>query len=91
VFDTHDEAALITPSAHPKQRALLQLDLAAGHMATGRLEAGYVLATQAVETGLRYRSGRVVERARVFRRAYSSHTPPRIIRDFDEKLHGVYM
>jgi transcriptional regulator with XRE-family HTH domain len=91
IFTRGDEASAISASSHSKQRALLQLDIASGHLAAGRLEVGYVLATQAVETGLRYRSGRVVERARVFRRAHSSHTPPRIVRDFDEKLHGVYM
>ncbi|HEY5833215.1 hypothetical protein [Streptomyces sp.] len=57
----------------------------------GRLEAGYVLAGQAVEAGLRYRSGRVVDRARIFRRSYSSSTPPKTVRDFAEKLHGVYL
>jgi transcriptional regulator with XRE-family HTH domain len=91
VFGAHTDGAAATSSVHTKQRALLQLDLAAGHMAAGRLEAGYVLATQAVETGLRYRSGRVIERARIFRRAYTSSTPPKIVRDFDERLHGVYM
>jgi hypothetical protein len=91
VFGAHTDGAAVTSSAHTKQHALLQLDLAAGHMAAGRLEAGYVLATQAVETGLRYRSGRVIERARTFRRAYTSSTPPKIVRDFDERLHGVYL
>lgn len=91
VFGSHNAVSVATSSAHAKQRALLQLDLAAGHMAGGRLEAGYVLATQAVEAGLRYRSGRVVDRARIFRRSYSSSTPPRIVRDFDDKLHGVYL
>ncbi|WP_229852705.1 DNA-binding protein [Streptomyces albospinus] len=91
VFGTYDDTAPPGSSAHAKQQALRQLDLASGHMAAGRLEAGYVLATQAVEAGLRYRSGRVVERARVFRRAYSSTTPPKIVRDFDDRLHGVYL
>lgn len=91
VFGSQNGVAVATSSAHAKQRALLQLDLAAGHLASGRLEAAYLLAAQAVETGLRYRSGRVVDRARIFRRAYTSSTPPKIVRDFDEKLHGVYL
>lgn len=91
VFGSQSAVAVATSSAHTKQRALLQLDLAAGHVAGGRLEAGYLLATQAVETGLRYRSGRVVDRARLFRRSYSSRTPPRVVREFDEKLHGAYL
>ncbi|WP_405599694.1 helix-turn-helix transcriptional regulator [Streptomyces sp. NBC_01410] len=91
VFGRHDDRATAMPSAHAKQHALLQLDFAAGHQAAGRLEAAYVLATQAVESGLRYRSGRVVERARVFRRAYTSSTPPKVVRTFDDRLHGVYL
>lgn len=91
VFGTHDETASVMSSAHAKQRALLQLDLAAGHQAAGRLEAAYVLATQAVEAGLKYRSGRIVERARVFRRAYTPSTPPKVVREFDDRLHGVYL
>jgi hypothetical protein len=91
VFGSYDEAAAAMSTAHAKQRALLQLDTATGHQAAGRLEAGYALATQAVEAGLRYRSGRVIERARVFRRAYASATPPKIVRDFDDRLHGVYL
>lgn len=89
VFEAQNEASV--SSAHAKQRALLQLDLACGHLAAGRLDAAYALATQAVEAGLRYRSGRVIERAQVFRRAYTSRTPPKIVRDFDDRLHGVYL
>lgn len=90
IFDG-DEAALVASATHEKQRALLQLDLASGHMASGRLEIGYLLATRAVESGLRYRSGRIVERARVFRRSYSSRTPPKVVRDFDDRLHDAYL
>jgi hypothetical protein len=69
----------------------LQLDLAFGHLASGRLEIGYLLATRAVESGLRYKSGRIVERARVFRRSYSSRTPPKVVRAFDDRLHDAYL
>ncbi|MGW7002307.1 hypothetical protein ACWGCW_05625 [Streptomyces sp. NPDC054933] len=91
LFGAHNDMVPPASSAHAKQHALRQLDLASGHLAAGRLEAAYVLATQAVEAGLCYRSGRVVERARVFRRAYSSTTPPKIVRDFDDRLYGVYL
>ncbi|WP_237694905.1 DNA-binding protein [Streptantibioticus cattleyicolor] len=91
VFGARDDGAAVMPTAHAKQRALAQLDVATGHFVAGHVEAAYTLATQAVETGLRYRSGRVVERARGFRRAYSSATPPRIVREFDDRLHDVYM
>lgn len=91
IFGPGDEATLVSTAAHAKQRAILQLDLAAGYMASGRLEVGYLLAIRALETGLHYRSGRVVERARIFRRGYSSKTPPKVVRDFDDGLHGVYL
>ncbi|MGP3947245.1 hypothetical protein [Streptomyces sp. 7N604] len=79
------------PSGHAKQQALLTLDTAAGHLAAGRVDAAFALATRAVETGIQYRSGRVVERARTFRRAITSATPPKVVRDFDDRLHGVYL
>lgn len=78
-------------SGHEKQRALLLLDVATGHMALGRLDGAFSLATRALETGLRYRSGRIVERARTLRRGYSSTTPPRVVRDFDERLSDAFL
>ncbi len=84
-----DAEALAT--GHPKQRALLVLDIAAGHLAAGRLEAAFTLASRAVETGLKYRSGRIVERARAVRRSLTTVSPPKVVRDFDERLYGVYL
>ncbi|MER6009323.1 hypothetical protein [Streptomyces bluensis] len=43
-------------SGHPKQRALVVLDLAVGHLAAGRIEAAFALASRALDTGLQYRS-----------------------------------
>jgi transcriptional regulator with XRE-family HTH domain len=91
VFGAQDDAAGVLSSGHDKQRALLLLDVASGHMAAGRLDGAFALATRAVETGLRYRSGRIVERARALRRGFTSATPPKVVRDFDERLHGVYL
>jgi hypothetical protein len=91
VFSARDEATAAVSSAHAKQHALMQLDLASGHQAAGRLEAAFTLATTAVEAGLRYRSGRIVERARIFRRGYTSSTPPKVVREFDDRLYGVFM
>lgn len=91
VFGAQAEATEAMTFAHAKQRALLQLDMASGHLAAGRLDVGFGLATQAVETGLRYKSGRVVERARILRRTCTSSTPPKVVRDFDDRLHGVYL
>lgn len=84
-----DTQALGTGSA--KQRALVVLDVAAGHLAAGRIEAAFALASRAVETGLQYRSGRIVERARTVRHAVSLTSPPKVVRDFDERLHDVYL
>ncbi|MGW1599930.1 hypothetical protein [Streptomyces eurythermus] len=84
-----DVEALAT--GHAKQRALLVLDIAAGHLAGGRVEAAFALASRALEAGLRYRSGRIVERARGVRRSLTTSSPPKVVRDFDERLHGVYL
>ncbi|MEU7643004.1 helix-turn-helix transcriptional regulator [Streptomyces sp. NPDC039016] len=84
-----DVEALAT--GHAKQRALLILDIAAGHLANGRVDAAFSLAGRALDTGLRYRSGRIVERTRAVRRSLTTATPPKVVRDFDERLHGVYL
>ncbi|KIE24639.1 DNA-binding protein [Streptomyces sp. MUSC 125] len=84
-----DVEALTT--GHAKQRALLVLDIAAGHLAGGRVEAAFALASSALDTGLQYRSGRIVERARAVRRSLTTASPPKVVRDFDERLHGVYL
>ncbi|MFE7976738.1 DNA-binding protein [Streptomyces shenzhenensis] len=84
-----DVEALAT--GHAKQRALLVLDIAAGHLAAGRVDAAFALAPRALDTGLTYRSGRIVERARAVRRTLTTASPPKVVRDFDERLHGVYL
>jgi transcriptional regulator with XRE-family HTH domain len=91
VAASQDDASAALSSSHDKQRALLVLDLAAAHLANGRLDGAFALATRALETGVRYRSGRIIERARSLRRAYASTTPPRVVREFDDRLHGIYL
>ena len=86
---TADTAALAT--GHAKQRALLVLDIAAGHLGAGRVEAAFALASRALDTGIEYRSGRIVERARTVRRTITSASPPKVVKEFDERLHGVYL
>lgn len=85
------EVSSALSSGHEKQRALLTLDVATGHLSTGRLDSAFALATRAVHDGVRLRSGRIVERARAFRRTYTSPTPPGIVRDFDTLLHDTYL
>ncbi|MER5214887.1 hypothetical protein ABT063_31140 [Streptomyces sp. NPDC002838] len=67
------------------------LDIAAGYLAAGRVEAAFVLASRALDAGLTYRSGRIVERARAVRRTLTTASPPKMVRDFDDRLHGVYL
>ena len=86
---TADTDALAT--GHANQRALLVLDIAAGHLAAGRLDAAFALAARAVDTGISYRPGRIVDRARALRRIITSATPPKVVREFDERLHAVYL
>ncbi|WP_431981553.1 hypothetical protein [Streptomyces qinglanensis] len=78
-------------SSRSEHRALLQLDMASGHVAAGRLDGAFTMAARALEVGLRYKSGRIVERARAVRRSYSGATPPKVVRDFDDRLHGVFL
>ncbi|MFD9862603.1 helix-turn-helix domain-containing protein [Streptomyces alboflavus] len=91
VLASLDDATAALSSNHEKQRALLGLDVASGHMASGHLDTAFALATRSLDVGLRLRSGRVVERARSFRRSYSSATPPTIVREFDTRLHDAYL
>ncbi|MFI9718556.1 helix-turn-helix domain-containing protein [Streptomyces sp. NPDC052396] len=91
VLSSVADATAALSSAHEKQRALLTLDVASGHLATGHLDTAFALASQALDTGLRLRSGRVAERARIFRRSYSSSTPPAVVREFDGRLSDAYL
>lgn len=91
VFGAQDEAGPVLASGHGKQRAVYVLDMAMAHLAAGRIDGAFALATQALETGVRYRSGRIVEKARSLRRAYVTASPPRVVRDFDDRLHGVHL
>lgn len=91
VSGAQESAGAVMAAGHEKQRALLTLDLASGHLTGGRLDAAFGLGTRALEIGLRYKSGRIVERARALRRGYTSATPAKIVRDFDERLYGVVL
>ncbi|WP_377267417.1 helix-turn-helix domain-containing protein [Peterkaempfera sp. SMS 1(5)a] len=91
VLTSTQEITTALTSGHEKQRALLTLDVATGNLNSGRVDSAFALAARALQDGLRLRSGRVVERARAFRRAYASTTPPCIVRDFDTLLHDAYL
>ncbi|MFF5304776.1 helix-turn-helix domain-containing protein [Streptomyces sp. NPDC013161] len=85
------EIASALSNGHDKQRALLTLDVAAGYLAAQEVDKAFTLAKRALHEGMRLRSGRITERARVLRRAYSSARPPGIVRDFDDQLHAAYL
>ncbi|MFI6347720.1 helix-turn-helix domain-containing protein [Streptomyces sp. NPDC050560] len=90
VDTAQDDVGEVLASGHEKQRALLLLDLASSRLAAGRVDGAFSLATRALDAGIRYRSGRIVERARAVRRQYPSGAP-RVVRDFDDRLHDVYL
>ncbi|QKW50521.1 helix-turn-helix transcriptional regulator [Streptomyces buecherae] len=91
VFASQDMATTTSTEGREKQGALLTLDIAAGHIAMGRLDGAFSMALQALEIGLRFRSGRIVEQARLLRRSNASPTPPKVVREFDERLHDMYL
>ncbi|MFJ7204779.1 helix-turn-helix domain-containing protein [Streptomyces sp. NPDC098789] len=86
-----DADTTVLATGHAKQRALLLLDIAAGHLAAGRVEAAFALASRALDAGVQYRSGRIVDRARAVRRSYRTASPPKVVREFDERLHDVHL
>ncbi|MGW5002504.1 helix-turn-helix domain-containing protein [Streptomyces hydrogenans] len=83
------EKALAT--GHAKQRALLLLDIASGHLAAGRIDMAFAKAREALETGTQYRSGRIVEAARTLRGKLPTSRPPRTVQEFDEQIRDVYL
>jgi transcriptional regulator with XRE-family HTH domain len=76
-------------AGHAKQRGLLQLDVAEAHSQSGDLEEAIRVAIEAVDLGGRVRSGRIVDRARRFRRHFKGSPAPSIIRDFDDRLQAA--
>ncbi|MFG2961367.1 helix-turn-helix domain-containing protein [Streptomyces sp. NPDC048291] len=78
-------------SGHDKQRALLTLDVALGYLATNELDKAFGLASRALTEGVRLQSGKIVERARAFRRSYNVAVSPAMVRQFDSQLQAIYM
>ncbi|WP_445394793.1 helix-turn-helix domain-containing protein [Streptomyces sp. LE64] len=91
VEESLDDARAALTAGHQKQRALLGLDVASGYLSSGQLDSAFALALRSLDVGVRLRSGRIVERARAFRRAYASTSPPSVVREFDAQLHDVYL
>lgn len=72
----------------PKPRALAQLDQASVLARSGDLDRAGALAVGALTTGRRYRSERVIQRVRTFRRALPATS--RVAAALDESLRAVY-
>ncbi|WP_017569673.1 helix-turn-helix domain-containing protein [Nocardiopsis halotolerans] len=79
-------AEAFTPSrANAKQSAVLQVELASAHAEAGDVDEAFRLAHEALTTGIRFESERVVGRVRGFRRRYSGPRA-RCVADLDDRL-----
>jgi transcriptional regulator with XRE-family HTH domain len=79
----------------PKQRAVLMLDVATAARQqatttrdTARADEAFGLACEALATGVRYGSERVIERSRLFRRSYTGPVTSRVSH-FDRQLAAL--
>ncbi|NKY99284.1 helix-turn-helix domain-containing protein [Nocardiopsis alborubida] len=72
-------------SANPKQSAVLQVELASAHAEAGDVDEAFRLVHEALTTGVRYESERVIGRVRAFRRQHSG-TRARCVADLDDRL-----
>jgi hypothetical protein len=80
----------------PKQRAVIMLEVAtAGRQQatctrdTAQVDEAFGLAAEGLAAGQRYGSERVLERSRLFRRAYTGPVTSRV-RDFDRQLAALW-
>jgi transcriptional regulator with XRE-family HTH domain len=71
--------------ATPKQSAVLQVELASAHAEAGDVDEAFRLVHEALDTGVRFGSERIIGRVRAFRRRYSG-TRARCVADLDERL-----
>jgi transcriptional regulator with XRE-family HTH domain len=76
-------------TGHAKQRGLLQLDLAEAHMQIGEPEEAFRIATDAADLGRNIQSGRIIDRARQFRRHFKGSPAQPIVREFDEQIQSA--
>lgn len=71
--------------ANPKQSAVLQVELASAHAEAGDVDEAFRLAHEALNTGARFESERIIGRVRAFRRRYSG-ARARCVTDLDDRL-----
>ncbi|MFD3684869.1 multiprotein-bridging factor 1 family protein [Nocardiopsis sp. NPDC058631] len=72
-------------SAHAKQSAVLQVELASAHAEAGDVDEAFRLAREALATGRRFDSERVIGRVRMFRRRYRGPGAD-CVQDLDREL-----
>ncbi|OOC53463.1 transcriptional regulator [Nocardiopsis sinuspersici] len=75
-------------AANAKQSAVLQVELASAHAEAGDVDEAFRLAREALATGMRFESERVIGRVRSFRRRYP-RPRTRCAADLDEQLTSL--
>lgn len=80
--------AFATMSPAPKQRSMLMVELASVHADAGDVDEAFRLAAEALHTGAAYRSEKVVNRVRRFRREYRGPYA-RCVAELDEQLTSL--
>ncbi|WP_227025208.1 helix-turn-helix domain-containing protein [Streptomyces tsukubensis] len=85
---SESDIATALNSAHDKQRALLHIDVASGHLGAGDVDSAFHIAAHALSEGVRLRSGKIVDRARRLRSTYTAAHRPAEVRAFDTVLHS---
>ncbi|WP_397222395.1 helix-turn-helix domain-containing protein [Nocardiopsis lambiniae] len=89
----HDARTAFAEAARPvaqgaKQSAVLKVELASAHAEAGDVDEAFRLAVEALETGVRFGSARVVDRVRSFRRRYRG--PGAVcVRELDDRLAAL--
>ena len=78
-----------TTARHPRQQALLMLDLAEAHLVAGDPDAAFAIASGALGIAAPFSSGRVADRARALRRTATGHIAPGIMSEFDDRLRAT--
>lgn len=72
----------------PKQQSILMVELATAHADAGDVDEAFRLASHALQTGVAYRSEKVLNRVRRFRREYRG-PQARCVHAFDEQLASL--
>lgn len=83
------ETAGLVATSHPRQQALLMLDLAESHLIAGQPDVAFAVGSDALGVAAPFASGRVADRARALRRTATGHIVPGIMAEFDDRLRAT--